>query len=218
MAQAWRLHGKFDPFEKQVYVGEQTHSEVQRVDLEMVNGFYQGAVFKMIDGYSSGVVPMRLSEDGTLFVGGTNRGWGSRGAQPFALERTRWTGVVPFEVKTMRVTPTGLKLTFTQEIDRESAGNIASYEMKAWTYIYQKSYGSPEVDQATPKITSATVSDDGLGVELTVEGWVQGHVHHLNSAGVRSTDGKPLWHPDAYYTLNEIPAARKVLEDRSKEP
>ncbi|YCM43688.1 hypothetical protein V2O64_20495 [Verrucomicrobiaceae bacterium 227] len=201
--------GKFGPFEKQVYVGEQTHSEVQRVDLEMVNGFYQGAVFKMIDGYSSGVVPMRLADDGTLFVGGTNRGWGSRGPQPFSLERTRWTGVMPFEVKTMRVTPTGFKLTFTEPVDQVSAGRVSSYEMKAWTYIYQKSYGSPEVDQVTPKIVSAKVSGDGLGVELVVEGWVQGHVHHLNSKGVTSVDGKPLVHPDAYYTLNEIPAASK---------
>ncbi|MGJ8698252.1 MAG: DUF7133 domain-containing protein [Verrucomicrobiaceae bacterium] len=200
--------GKFGPFAGQVLVGEQTHSEVQRVDLEMVNGFYQGAVFRMIDGYESGVVPMKLADDGTLFVGGTNRGWGSRGGQPFSLERTRWTGEVPFEIKTMRVTPDGFQLTFTKPVDSATAGNPASYAMSAWTYIYQKSYGSPEVDQATPKIVEATVSEDGLGVRLTVDGRVKGHVHHLASAGVKSADGEGLVHIDAHYTLNEIPAAK----------
>jgi len=197
--------GNFGPFAGQVLVGEQTHSQVQRVDLEFVNGLYQGAVFPFIDGYASGIVPMRLAKDGTLFVGGTNRGWGSRGPQPFALERTRWTKEVPFEIKTMRVTPTGFKLTFTQEIDEVSAANLASYEMKAWTYIYQKSYGSPEVDKVKLKITKAVVSEDKFSVELEVSGWVQGHVHHLNAKGLKSADGKRLWHQDAYYTLNEIP-------------
>lgn len=200
--------GKFGPFAGQLLVGEQTHSEVQRVDLEMVNGFYQGAVFKFLKGYGSGVVPLRLAPDGSLFAGGTNRGWGSRGAQPFSLERTRWKGGVPFEIKTMRVTPSGFKLRFTQEVDAELAADPANYPMKAWTYIYQKSYGSPEVDQATPQVTAAKVSEDRLGVEITVKGWVQGHVHHLDAQALKSAEGKPLWHPDAYYTLNEIPFAR----------
>ncbi len=198
--------GKFGPFSGQVLVGEQTHSQVQRVDLEKVNGLYQGAVFQFINGYSSGVVPMQMAPDGTLFVGGTNRGWGSRGTQPFALERTRWNGEVPFEIKTMRVTPTGFQLTFTQPVDMESASKVSSYQMKAWTYIYQKTYGSPEVDQVTPKVTAVHVGADRLGVKLTVEGWVKGHVHHLKAVGLKSAKGKSLWHSDAYYTLNEIPS------------
>ena len=35
--------GKFGPFEKQLFVGDQTHSTVMRVFLEKVNGRYQGA-------------------------------------------------------------------------------------------------------------------------------------------------------------------------------
>jgi hypothetical protein len=30
-------------------------------------------------------------------------------------------------------------------------------------------------------------------------------VHELAAKGVRSADGLPLLHPDAYYTLNRIP-------------
>ncbi|MDA0768010.1 MAG: hypothetical protein O3A92_14470 [Verrucomicrobia bacterium] len=200
-----QTEGKFGPFAGQVLVGEQTHSEVQRVFLEQVNGVYQGAVWRFLDGFRSGIVPLRLSDDASLFVGTTNRGWAARGGLPFSFERTRWNGKVPFEVHEMRARADGFELTFTKPVDAKTAGDAASYKMAAWTYIYQKGYGSPEVDQATPVVNSATVAADGLSVRLVVEGMVQGHVHHLNSGGLRSKDGEELWHADGYYTLNEVP-------------
>jgi len=190
--------GKFGPFAGQVLVGEQTHSAVQRVYLEKVNGVYQGAVFKFLSGFEAGIVPMRLADDGSLFVGGTNRGWASTGTKPFTFERVRFTGKVPTEMKTMSANKDGFTLTFTQPIDQKSASDLANYSMKTWTYIYQEKYGSPQVDQTTPEITAAEASSDGLTVRLTVKGLQQGHIHHLNAK-------LPLWHQDAYYTLNEIP-------------
>ena len=77
--------------------------------------------------------------------------------------------------------------------------------MEAWTYILQKGYGSQEVDQAAPKITKATVSSDMKSVRLTIDGLVRGHVHQLLAPGVKSASGGSLWHPEAFYTLNEIP-------------
>jgi glucose/arabinose dehydrogenase len=197
--------GKFGPWQKQIYIGEQTHSQVQRVCLEKVNGLYQGAVFHFLEGFASGIVPMRQAEDGTLFVGGTNRGWASRGGKPFTFERVRWTGKTPFEIHTMSALRDGFELTFTGPVDPAVAGNAASYSMEAWTYIYQSKYGSPEVDQATPKITAATVSPDKMKVRLKIDGLVQGHVHQLTANGVKSAKGESLWHPQAWYTLNEIP-------------
>jgi glucose/arabinose dehydrogenase len=197
--------GKFGPWAKQMYVAEQTASQVQRINLEKVNGLYQGAVFHFLEGFEAGLVPIRQAEDGTLFVGGTNRGWASKGSQPFTFERVRWTGKTPFEILTMTATADGFELTFTAPVDPATAGNPASYGMAAWTYIYQSKYGSPEVDQATPKITAATVSADKTKVRLKVDGRVQGHVHHLTASGVKSASGTGLWHPEGWYTLNEIP-------------
>lgn len=195
-------NGKFGPFAGQVLVAEQTHSQVQRVFLEKVNGVYQGAVWHFLDGYGSGLVPLRLSNDGTLFVGGTNRGWAARGGQVFNFDRTRWTGKVPFEVREMRLTKGGWDLEFTKKVDAESAADLSNYTMNAWTYIYQSKYGSPQVDKSTPKVTGATVSDDGKTVSLTVEGRVKGHVHELISELVDESGAK-LWHKKGYYTLNE---------------
>ncbi len=198
-------NGKFGPFANQVLVGEQTHSEVQRVYLETVNGLRQGAVWKMLSGFRSGIIPMRQSEDGTLFVGGSNRGWASRGGKAFTFERVRWTGKVPFEMKTMEARSDGFHLSFTEPVDPSVAGNPENYSMEAWCYIYQSGYGSPEVDQVTPVIQEITVAEDGLSLDMVITGLTKGHVHHLDAHGLRSKSGRPLWHKDAYYTLNEIP-------------
>ncbi|MEY3491276.1 MAG: hypothetical protein RL309_404 [Verrucomicrobiota bacterium] len=100
----------------------------------------------------------------------------------------------------------GFEVTFTHPVDAATAADTASYSMNAFTYIYQSSYGSPEVDQAKPTVKSATVSADGLKVRLVIDGLVRGHVHHLVADGVRNKAGDALWHNEGWYTLNEIPS------------
>lgn len=196
--------GKFGVFQNQLLIGEQTHSQVQRIYLEKVNGVYQGAVWKLIEGFKCGIVPMRLSDDGTLFVGGTSRGWGARGGQMYSFERVRATGAVPFEMKTINLTSDGFKITFTKPIDTSLAAEISNYQCAAWTYIYQKAYGSPEVDKLTPKVTKAVVAEDEMSVTLSLDKLTKGHVHHLDLSKITSKDGVPLWHPNVYYTLNQL--------------
>ena len=38
------------------------------------------------------------------------------------------------------------------------------------------------------------------------DGLIRGHVHHLKAPRVKSASGQAVWHPEAFYTLNEIPA------------
>lgn len=198
--------GKFGPFKDQLFVGDQTHSTVMRVFLEQVNGRYQGACFPFRAGFGSGSLSVMMTPGGSMFVGGTNRGWGSRGNKPFALERLDWTGQTPFEVHEMRAKPDGFELTFTQPVDKATAADPASYSIGTYTYIYQSSYGSPEVDHTKPTIVSAKVAEDGRSVRLVLDALQEGHVHELHLDGVRSADGLPLLHREAYYTLNYVPA------------
>ncbi len=197
--------GKFGPFANQLFVGDQTQSTIMRVDLEVVKGRYQGACFPFRTGFGSGVVGVEMDASGSLFVGGTNRGWGSRGPKDFAIERLNWTGKMPFEIQTMHVTPTGFRLTFTKPADVKSASDTASYSMQSYTYIYREQYGSPEVDESEQKVESVQVAADGLSAELVVSGMKLGHVHELKAAGLRAQTGEALLHTDAYYTLNYLP-------------
>lgn len=197
--------GKFGPFENQLFVGDQTHSTIMRVDLEIVKGRYQGACFPFRAGFNSGVVGVEMGPSGALFVGGTNRGWGSRGPKDFSVERLDWTGEMPFEIATMRVRPSGFVLSFTKPVDPKTAGELTSYTLESYTYIYRDQYGSPEVDHTHPTIRSAVASADGKQVELMVDGLQPGHVHELHAAGLRAASGEPLLHSAAYYTLNYLP-------------
>ncbi len=171
-----------------------------------MKGRYQGVCFPFREGFASGIVPMIQAPDGSFFVGGTNRGWGSVGPKPFALERLVWTGKVPFEMYDMKLTPDGFDITFTEPVDKATAGDVANYKMTTFRYIYREAYGSPEVDQTTcQRSRSATVSADGKTVHLVVDGMQLGAVHELHVPNLRSADGKPLLHPVAYYTLWQMP-------------
>lgn len=198
--------GKFGPFEKQLFIADQSHSNVSRVYLETVNGIKQGVVIPFRLGFASGLIGGRMNAEGQLFVGGSDRGWGARGGKPYCFEKLEWTGKTPFEIHEMHAKPDGFEVTFTQSVDPATAANIASYTMRQFTYAYREEYGGDEVDEVIPKITAASVGADGKSVRLTVDSLIKGDIHELHLPGVKSADGTSLLHSVAYYTLNEIPA------------
>ena len=197
--------GAFGPFAGQVLVTDQSHSIVMRCALETVAGVRQGACFPMLAGLRSGTLVEQFSPRGMLFLGGTNRGWGSRGAGDFALERVTWTGRTPFEIRMMRVIPGGFELEFTEPVDPRTAADPASYTAKGFTYIYQSSYGSPVVDEEPCPVERAEPDADGRRVRLTLGNLREGCIHELRAAGVRSAAGVPLLHDTGWYTLNRLP-------------
>jgi hypothetical protein len=199
--------GKFGPFAGQAFVGDQCFSNLVRCPMEKVNGIWQGACIPFREGFRCGIIPAIQGPDGSVYVGGADRGWGSKGGKPFTLERIRWAGKVPFEVHTIVAKPDGFELTFTEPVDKVKAANPASYKSEAWTYIFQSSYGSPEVDKVLPGIESATVGADGKTVRLKMTPLTKGHVHAIEFPGLTNASGQPLVHGKVYYTLNEIPAA-----------
>lgn len=197
--------GKFGPFTEQLFVGEFTLSRITRVFLEKVGGEYQGAAWRFLDGLQSGPVNLTFLPDGSLLSGETNRGWNSAGTRSFGLERVRWTGAVPFEVKAMRARPDGWELEFTQPVNVATAVNPDSYAGSSHTYIYQQKYGSPEIDPQPVRVTAAEVSADGRTVRLRCAGLRERYVHKLDVAGVRSRGGRAVANPVGYYTLNRLP-------------
>ncbi|MFT5689204.1 MAG: glucose/arabinose dehydrogenase [Planctomycetota bacterium] len=196
--------GKLGPFAGQLFVGDQFNAWVMRVSLEQVNGHWQGACYRFRDEFLSGITRVAQAADGSLFAGMTNRGWGSRGRGEFGLQRMRWTGKSPFEIYTMEAQPDGFLLNLTHPVDPGSV-TPASFRFESYTYELHSAYGSAEMDRQTPTVTSVRVGDDGKSVHLVVEGLRLGYVHELHAAGLRSAKGLPLLHPEAYYTLINLP-------------
>lgn len=198
--------GAFGPFAGQVFVGDQGRSSITRVFLEKVNGVYQGAAFPFLEGFASGVLRLAWGREGDLYVGQTNRGWGSTGPAPYALQRVVWTGDVPFEMAAVRAMPDGFEIEFTRPVDPASAASPERYAVTSFTYKHHPVYGSPVVDDRVETVRGVRVSDDGLRVRLAVDQARRHYIHELTVTGVTSADAAtPLLHATAYVTLNEIP-------------
>lgn len=195
----------FGPFKGQLLVGDQGHSKIMRAFVEKVNGKYQGACFPFLEGFSSGVLRLAWTNDHTLFVGMTSRGWSATGPALYGLQYVTWKKTVPFEISTVRAKPYGFELAFTKPVNKKLAEDIARYGVTGFTYVYHKKYGSPIVDQKNCTVTRVEVSADGLTVNLYIQGLREGYVHQLDVSAIRSQAGEAVLHPVAYYTLNAIP-------------
>lgn len=202
----------FGPFGGQLMVGDQGQSKIMRVFLEKIHGEYQGACFPFREGFGSGILRIEPAPDGSMMVGMTSRGWASTGSEPFGLQRLIFTGETPFEVQKMEARENGFILTFTENVDRATASNPASYSMQRFTYLYRQAYGSPVTDLAACRIVEAEVLPSGNQVQLTVNGLKPGYIHEIRLEGVRNSEGKPLLHDFGYYTLNHIPGSHNMAD------
>jgi glucose/arabinose dehydrogenase len=198
--------GAFGPFENQLFVGDQYAATIMRVDLEHVGGAYQGVCFPFLKELDSGVNRLRFGPDGSLFVGMTNRGWWSYGARPWGLQRIVYTGVLPFEMLTVRAKPDGFVVRFTEPVNPATATALDSWSVGSFTHHRWEPYGSPEIEFQAHAVSRITVAEDRLSARLIIPGIRAGYVHEIHATGVRNLHGKPLLHADAYYTLNRIPA------------
>jgi hypothetical protein len=138
--------GVFGPFAGQLLVGDQGQSKIMRVFMEKVAGEYQGAAWDFRAGFQAGVLRMSWAKDGSLFVGQTDRGWGSAGEASMGLQRLVYNNQVPFEMRAVRAMPDGFEIEFTKPVDKKSAENLSSYEVESFTYKYHPVYGSPPVN------------------------------------------------------------------------
>jgi len=203
--------GQFGPFKNQIFVGDQGRSLINRVFLEKVKGVYQGAVFPFRKGFSSGVFRMIWGSNNSMFVGMTGRGWGSTGGEPFGLQRLVWNGDMPFEIRAIRAMPDGFELEFTKPIDETTAKEVASYQLKTFTYKYHSEYGSPVINQGECIIEAIELSPDHTKVRLALNGLKKGYIHEVDVKGIRSAkENFPVLHPKSYYTLNRIPDGEKL--------
>jgi hypothetical protein len=203
-----RTQGKFGPFENQLFVGDYTQSIVMRATTEQINGVWQGACYPFREGFSTGILAVEFTPAGKLVCGGTNRGWPVRGIKPFALERVEWSGKMPFEINRITITPTGFHVTFTKPVDTVTGRAPASYAISAFTHPYHPGYGGPEIDQHEAVVKHVMLADDGLSASVTLDRLQKGFVYEFDLAALRSRDGEPLLHRNAFYTVNEIPAEK----------
>lgn len=198
----WDTEGNFGPFKGQIFCGDQFSSEVFRMTIEKVGGRWQGACYPFRHGLKCGITRVLWSQDGALWCGLTNRGWGSRGNRTHGLQRLVWRGQVPFELLEVTRLDDGYRLHFTMPVDPATA-TAEAIKVKSWTYDHHSSYGCPPRDEKDETVTVVTAAPDLRSIDIKVDGLVAVRVYEIDCAGVRGAAGDSPLHGVAWYTRNQ---------------
>jgi hypothetical protein len=105
--------------------------------------------------------------DGQLYACGMVA-WASDRTAPGGIYRIRATTNHMFLPIELHATRNGLKITFTDQLDRASATDPSHYSVETWALKRTESYGSEHYNQKWLRITAASLSDDGRTVTLTL--------------------------------------------------
>ena len=197
------------PYRGQMIHGEVTHGGVKRVFVEKINGDYQGAVFRFIQGLEAGINRLTWGPDGSLYVGGigSTGNWGHEGKNWFGLQRLSYNGSTTFEMLAVRAKTNGMEIEFTEPLADSVGWTREDYVVEQWRYVPTAEYGGDKIDQERLDVTSASVSPDRTRVFLELDGLKPGHVVYIRLAGpFASQSGQAPWSTEAWYTLNNIPA------------
>ena len=196
--------GKFGPFEGQMFIGDQSRSNIMRVSLDKVDGEYQGVIFDFINRLQTGCIRQVFGPDGSMWVGQTGRGWGSAGGKEFGIQQVVWDGrTMPFAMHDLKLTEKGFRIVFTKPVDRKLASEPDNYTLERWGYLYHPKYGSPKTEVMREKPGKVRVSDDGLTVELETTLQTD-RVYKFSLDPIRAEDGSTMSDARAWYTLNRL--------------
>lgn len=194
-------------------------NRIFRVFVENIGGELQGVILPFVKGGTT-TGPHRIQElaDGSIVIGmiGSNCCWGARNnmGKGFNVLRPNPNAPVPFEVLAVRSTgPTTFEVEFTRPAT--DAGQTSKYAMRTWRHIASETYGGGRnQNPSNLTVTSATPSEDGRKVTLTVSGLpstsaleAEGGTRLVKFVfnGIVGTGGAgdTLWTPFAVYTLNK---------------
>jgi glucose/arabinose dehydrogenase len=174
--QAWVTGDRWGPLQAQLLSFSFGQSSMMLVLREQVDGLWQGGVVPFKLTFASGAIRGRFrSQDGQLYVAGT-KGWTSNATRDGCLQRVRYTGAKAYLPVEFHAVAGGLRLRFTEPLDKEVAQDVDSWAAEQWNYQYGAQYGSKEFSanhagiegHDAVEIKSAKLSDDGRSVFLGI--------------------------------------------------
>ena len=154
-SQVWATDDRFGPLKGQLLHTSYGHCALYEVLIDRQAEPWQGAVWKLPLGFSSGVMRARVNpKDGQLYLCGL-RGWSTNAVKDGQFCRVRYTGnSTPVPVG-FEVVKAGLKLTFSGPLDRAAAEDEENWTGE-WADAIGKT-GAPKKDKQELPITSVRV-------------------------------------------------------------
>ncbi len=208
--------GLFGPFAGQMFIGDQTQSNLLRVDIHRAGEIEQGSVLPFAEGLASGVMRPVFLQDGSLMLGQTGRGWQAKGGQVAALQRIVWDGkTIAPAIKTARTVSAGFELELTQALP-EAVSDTALKDgvmVESWVYRDAPDYGSDELDRKQEPIKDVTISADRKQILIQLSTTKLAEVHPQQTARVYKVSLTPASNAqlhenlaEAFVTVRRFPA------------
>ncbi|MEX0772915.1 MAG: c-type cytochrome [Balneolales bacterium] len=205
--------GEFGPFSDQMFLGD-VSKLLMRVDLEKVDGIYQGAAFPFLrdQGLRQGSMHNAFGPDGNLYLAQTVRGWmpteGDEG-----IQRVVWTGENPVDILSMDLTDTGFSLSFTEALLPEKLADVSNYKITRFQYNYHILNGSLRVNEVEVPVEKAISSEEGTSVDLELLELLPGYIYELQMEELESQSGRLMLNTTAYYTANRLLSGETYIAD-----
>ncbi|MEM7374240.1 MAG: DUF6797 domain-containing protein [Bacteroidota bacterium] len=148
----------------------------------------QGGMVELpVPQFPTGIMRARFNPaDGQMYMTGMSAWATSRMIQVGGFYRVRYTGKslnLPVELKAMK---SGMKLTFSEPLDKTRAADPNSFEVNTWDIKRTSDYGSKRYNEKTLKIDKVTLSDDGKSVMIHLPkikpSWIMEIIYDLKSA------------------------------------
>jgi hypothetical protein len=144
------------------------------VPYEEVNGQWQGAVCELpMPAFATGVMRGRFGPDGALYACGMFA-WAGNATEPGGFHRLRRSDQPTRLPLTIRAHQGGMRVTFSEAMPEDAACN-----MKVWSLLRSKNYGSQHLNERNLSITQTQWSDDHRSVTLTIPDLAPTHCYEL---------------------------------------
>ncbi|WP_158545186.1 DUF6797 domain-containing protein [Bremerella cremea] len=150
--QVWVADPRFGPL-----AGRLIHSSFGKgwlyyLSLQEIDDTMQASIVALPHQWDAGVMRLRVNpHDGQLYGTGLSGWQGPSDGQDGCLQRLRYTGEPVAMIDSFQVTPDGVQVSFSFEVDRRSATDPKSWSAEMWNYLWSARYGSDQFSVRHPQ-------------------------------------------------------------------
>ncbi|QDU92786.1 DUF6797 domain-containing protein [Lignipirellula cremea] len=149
--QVWVDDPRFGPLSGRLIHSSFGKGWLYYLSLQEVGGQTQASIVALPHQWDAGVMRLRVNpHDGQLYGTGLSGWQGPRDGHDGCLQRLRYTGEPIRMIENVRVTPTGLELTFNFPLDEKSVTDPSVWEGQMWDYLWSRKYGSDQFSVLRP--------------------------------------------------------------------
>ena len=208
--QTWVPKGAWGPLSEQMLHLSYGRCKFMAILRDETNSGMNGAAIQLPGRFLSGVMRARFNpKDGNLYLTGL-KGWQTAAIHDGCLQRVRHTGEKLHLPSAFSVHQNGVKITFSQPLDKELAEDVESYAVEQWNYKWTKNYGSPDFKPSNMdergrdkiEVKSAKLQADGMSLFLALGGVDPVHAMAIDY-NLEADDGE-LVRGALYVTVNRV--------------